>query len=152
MLIAASLLAGVLSGCTKAPAPEPPTAYFPQDNFSQHSPPGEVGSTVAAIPESVGAQAAQAVVVASAPKFQVIAERFNDRPDDMSNFYVIIDPVDRGADRFKVIVKQVLVALAAANGGPTFSASIWDHLSAAQTEVSYRSNPDQFSDELISAS
>lgn len=85
------------------------------------------------------------------PRFQVIAERFNDRPDDLSNFYVVIDQVDPSAEAFKVAVKQVLVALAAANGGPMFSASIWDHVSAAQTEVSYRANPDQFSDELIDA-
>lgn len=85
------------------------------------------------------------------PPFQVIAQRMNDRPDDAISYYVVIDPVDVSFDGFKSAVKQVLQALAHSNGGPVFTAQIWDHLPAAQTEVSHRSNPDLFSQDLFEA-
>lgn len=62
-----------------------------------------------------------------------------------------MQPVDASTDAFKQAVKRVLSAIAANNGGPEFSASIWDDLSGAQTEVSYRSNPDLFSAEMLNA-
>lgn len=85
------------------------------------------------------------------PPFEVIAQRMNDRPDDATSYYVVIGPVDVSFDGFKSAVKQVLQALAYSNGGPVFTAQIWDHLPAAQTEVSHRSNPDLFSQDLFEA-
>lgn len=85
------------------------------------------------------------------PPFQVIAQRMNDRPDDATSYYVVIDPVDVTFDGFKAAIKQVLQALAYTNGGPVFTAQIWDHLPAAQTEVSHRSNPDLFSQDMFDA-
>ncbi len=61
---------------------------------------------------------------------------------------VQIDPV---AAAFKPAVKQVLRSLASINGGSEFSAHIWDEITAAQTEVSYKSAPDLFSNEQYAA-
>jgi len=85
------------------------------------------------------------------PGFEVVAQRNNDRPDAAATYYVVIDPVDPSYDVYKSTVKHVLIALRDNNGGPVFSARIWDHLPAAQTEVSYRSNPDLFSDGMLDA-
>lgn len=60
-------------------------------------------------------------------------------------------PVDPAAPGFKPSVKQVLRALGAINGGPDFTAHIWDEVTAAQTEVSYKSAPDLFSNEQYAA-
>lgn len=85
------------------------------------------------------------------PRYEVVAQRTNDRPDKLVTYYVVIDPVDPHVDAFKMAVKQVVAMLAANNGGPMFSVYIWDQLSAAQTEVSYLSNPDLFSQEVLDA-
>ncbi len=58
----------------------------------------------------------------------------------------VIVPVDPASAAFKPSVKQVLRSLAAINGGPDFTAHIWDEVTAAQTEVSYKSAPDLFTD------
>lgn len=85
------------------------------------------------------------------PRYDVIAQRNYDRPDRTTSYYVSIDPVDPTTDGFKAAVKQILRVLASVNGGPVFSAHIWDHPPAAQTEVGYVSNPDLFSDEMYTA-
>jgi hypothetical protein len=56
----------------------------------------------------------------------------------------VIVPVDPVSASFKPAVKQVLRSLASINGGPEFSAHIWDETTAAQTEVSYKSAPQLF--------
>ena len=58
----------------------------------------------------------------------------------------VMMPVDPATAGFKPAVKQVLRSVASINGGPEFTAHIWDEVTAAQTEVSYRSAPDLFSD------
>lgn len=65
-------------------------------------------------------------------------------PDVVGSF----DPTAAG---FKPAVKQVLKSLALMNGGPDFSAHIWDEATAAQTEVSYKSAPEHFSDHQYAA-
>lgn len=52
--------------------------------------------------------------------------------------------IDPATAAFKPAVKQVLRSLASINGGPEFSAHIWDEITAAQTEVSYKSAPELF--------
>jgi hypothetical protein len=59
--------------------------------------------------------------------------------------------IDPATAAFKPAVKQVLRSLASINGGPDFSAHIWDEVTAAQTEVSYKSAPDLFSNEQYAA-
>lgn len=88
---------------------------------------------------------------AGPPRYSVIAQRANDRPDKMVTYYVEIDPIDPNVDAFKPTVKEILATLAANNGGPMFSAQIWDNLPAAQTEVSFVNNPDIFSEQLLEA-
>lgn len=56
----------------------------------------------------------------------------------------VMVPVDPASPGFKPSVKQVLRSLASINGGPDFTAHIWDEVTAAQTEVSYKSAPDLF--------
>ncbi len=63
----------------------------------------------------------------------------------------VIVPVDPAAPGFKPAVKQVLRSLTSVNGGPEFTAHIWDETTAAQTEVSYKSAPDLFSNEQYAA-
>lgn len=63
----------------------------------------------------------------------------------------VIVPVDPASAAFKPSVKQVLRSLASINGGPDFTAHIWDEVTAAQTEVSYKSAPDLFSNEQYAA-
>jgi hypothetical protein len=63
----------------------------------------------------------------------------------------VMMPVDPAAAGFKPAVKQVLRSVASINGGPDFSAHIWDETTAAQTEVSYKSAPDLFSNEQYAA-
>jgi hypothetical protein len=63
----------------------------------------------------------------------------------------VIVPADPGAAGFKPAVKQVLRSVASINGGPDFSAHIWDETTAAQTEVSYKSAPDLFTNEQYAA-
>ena len=58
----------------------------------------------------------------------------------------VIVPVDPATGAFKPAVRQVLRSLASINGGPEFTAHVWDEVTAAQTEVSYKSAPDLFSD------
>lgn len=85
------------------------------------------------------------------PRFDVIAQRMRDRPDKATTYYVVIDPIDVTTEVFKDTVKAVLSALARIEGGPQFSAHVWDSLTAAQTEVSYKSQPDLFSDDQLTA-
>lgn len=85
------------------------------------------------------------------PPFDVIAQRTRDRPDKATTYYVVIDPIDVTTEIFKDTVKSVFAALASVEGGPQFSAHVWDSLTAAQTEVSYKSQPDLFSDDQIAA-
>lgn len=139
----------LMVGCTRTPPPpvsaalvgEKPVVYKLAPNTQT---PGADGASapapLAATPVSVGT-----------PRYQVIAERLTDRRDGMSSFYVTIDPVDLKSESFKTAVKQVLIALAAINGGPQFSAYIWDSLKAAQTELSHESNPDIFTEDLLRA-
>ncbi len=54
--------------------------------------------------------------------------------------------IDPATAAFKPAVKQVLRSLASINGGPEFTAHVWDEATSAQTEVSYKSAPDLFSD------
>lgn len=108
------------------------------------------------VPGPGDAAASEAAAVPSpnppaVPRYNVIAQRQDDRPDKVVTYYVVIDPVDPTTDSFKAMVKQVIAALSSSNGGPMFSAVIWDRLSAAQTEVSFRSNPDLFSTEMLDA-
>lgn len=63
----------------------------------------------------------------------------------------VIVPADPSSAGFKPAVRQVLRSLGSINGGPEFSAHIWDEVTAAQTEVSYKSAPDLFSDEQYAA-
>ena len=63
----------------------------------------------------------------------------------------VVVPVDPAAPGFKPMVKQVLRSLASVNGGPDFTAHIWDEATAAQTEVSYKSAPDLFTNEQYAA-
>lgn len=63
----------------------------------------------------------------------------------------VMVPIDPAAPGFKPTVKQVLRSLASVNGGPDFTAHIWDEVTAAQTEVSYKSAPDLFSDDQYAA-
>lgn len=63
----------------------------------------------------------------------------------------MIVPVDPVSASFKPAVKQVLRSLASINGGPEFSAHIWDETTAAQTEVSFKSAPDLFTNEQYAA-
>lgn len=63
----------------------------------------------------------------------------------------VMVPVDPASPGFKLSVKQVLRSLASINGGPDFTAHIWDEVTAAQTEVSYKSAPDLFSNEQYAA-
>lgn len=58
----------------------------------------------------------------------------------------VVVPVDPASPGFKPSVKQVLRSLASINGGPDFTAHLWDEVTAAQTEVSYKSAPGLFSD------
>lgn len=58
----------------------------------------------------------------------------------------VMMPVDPATAGFKSAVKQVLRSLASINGGPEFTAHVWDEITAAQTEVSYKSAPDLFSE------
>lgn len=60
-------------------------------------------------------------------------------------------PVDPATSAFKPAVKQVLRSLASINGGPDFTAHVWDEVTAAQTEVSYKSAPDLFTNEQYAA-
>lgn len=141
----------LLSGCTKPPPYEAPSAYFQgaskknMDVYRQA--PAETGGN------GVGATNPAAMQVASAvpPGFEVVAERYRDRPDESATFYVVIDPVDPTSEVFKQGVRKVLTMLATNNNGPVFSAKIFDHRPAVQTEVSYLSNPDLFSQDLSDA-
>lgn len=63
----------------------------------------------------------------------------------------VVVPVDPAAAGFKPAVKQVLRSLASINGGPKFSAHVWDEVTAAQTEVSYKSAPSLFTNEQYAA-
>ncbi len=85
------------------------------------------------------------------PRYDVIAQRTTDRPDDMTTYYVVLDAVDPAIGAFKDAVKQIVRVLASVNRGSDFSAHFWDKLAPAQTEVSHRSNPDLFSQEQYEA-
>lgn len=85
------------------------------------------------------------------PRYSVVAQRTADRPDRLSTFYVVVDPVDTRSDSFKSAIRAILQRLAVENDGPNFSASVFDNLAAAQTEVSYLSNPYVFSDAVLAA-
>ena len=63
----------------------------------------------------------------------------------------VMMPVDPATAGFKPAVKQVLRSLASVNGRPEFTAHIWDEVTAAQTEVSYKSAPDLFTNEQYAA-
>lgn len=128
-------------------------------------------------PAGVSVAAVQIAPVGPVPPYQVIAQRTTDRWDSATTYYVVVgtldlsapaaptsqatesgappvpgsDPVDSASVGYKPAVKQVLRALARANGGAEFSAHIWDEGVAAQTEVSYRATPNLFSDEQYAA-
>lgn len=63
----------------------------------------------------------------------------------------LIVPVDPSTAAFKPAVRQVLRSLAEVNGGPDFTAHVWDEVTAAQTEVSFKSAPDLFSETQYAA-
>lgn len=153
-LLYAVMAAGtvLLAGCAHpAPPQETPAAYFQgavRAGGMSRDMPGQLGDVSSAGP---GSESVASGAMGPVPKFQVVARRINDRADKFVTYYAVIEPVNPGAEAFKTAVKQVLLALAADNGGPAFSASIWDHLPAAQTEVSYRSNPDLFSTQMLKA-
>lgn len=78
------------------------------------------------------APTAPATAVAPAlpvPPFSVVREA-STRRDGRPSFYVVIDPVDLGADAFKQTVKGAIQGLAADNG-PDFSARIFDNEATA---------------------
>lgn len=128
-------------------------------------------------PAGVSVAAAQIAPVGPVPPYQVIAQRTTDRWDSATTYYVVVGnvdlstraaptvqaaaaggpampasgPVEAAAIGFKPAVKQVLRALAEANGGAEFSAHIWDENVAAQTDVSYRATPNLFSDRQYAA-
>lgn len=146
------LFAVLLVGCARpAPPPEVPVAFFQgavkAGGFSRDVQ-GQLGDAGPIVPDT---ESLTSVPLGPVPKFDVVARRSNDRPDKLVTYYAVIEPVNPGAEAFKLAVKQVLLALAADNGGPVFSASIWDQLPAAQTEVSFRSNPDLFSTQMLKA-
>lgn len=137
-----------------------PVKLNKQSPVDAHQSPGGVNRTPGVNQTANGVGPAGAAVDLTAvpqpptglvPPFQVIAQRMNDRPDEATSYYVVIDPVDVTFDGFKVAIKQILQALAYTHGGPVFTAQIWDHLPAAQTEVSHRSNPDLFSRDMFEA-
>lgn len=149
-VLVVALVSFALAACGRTPAPEQSVAYFQGATKAQQVPlgmPEEIGGGAGQLPEV----AVSPVPIGPTPKFEVIAQRTNDRPDDLVTYYVVIDPVVPGNDAFKLAVKQVLGVLTVDNGGPAFSARIFDHGSAAQTEVGYRTNPGLFSDELFRA-
>ncbi|MDR3665107.1 MAG: hypothetical protein P4L86_32770 [Mycobacterium sp.] len=73
--------------------------------------------------------------------YHIIAKTTDERSDDKATYYVVIDPVDLSNDGFKQSVKLVVLAVAKTNGGPGFSADIYDDAATAQAEYSYVSNP-----------
>lgn len=153
-MVAALLTAVLTAACNSTPPPLQ-AAVYAGPNKDHKLTPGHVNQTSNGA-DSPDAAANIATPTAEAPvgpvpRFDVVAQRANDRPDEMTTYYVVIDPVDPTYDGFKGAVKHVLIALRDNNGGPVFSARIWDHLPAAQTEVSYRSNPDLFSDDMLAA-
>jgi hypothetical protein len=152
-MVAALLSTAALSACNSPPPPLQAAVYAGPNTDRKLGPverdltSNSGGSTGAVANVTTAAQAPAGPV----PRFDVVAQRTNDRPDDMTTYYVVIDPVDSSYDGFKLAVKNVLIVLRDNNGGPVFSARIWDHLPAAQTEVSFRSNPDLFSEDMMSA-
>lgn len=153
VMVAAMFCIAVLSACNSPPPPLQAAVYAGPNTDRKMNPveldltsngagsPGAVANVTTAAPAPAG----------PVPRFEVVAQRTNDRPDDMTTYYIVIDPVDPSYDGFKLTVKNVLIALRDNNGGPVFSARIWDHPSATQTEVSFRSNPDLFSEDMMSA-
>ncbi len=147
----AALLCFGVSACSSPPPPLQAAVYAEADrrlspvdldrNSNGSESPGAVANitTTAQVPAG------------PVPRFEVVAQRTNDRPDEVTTYYVAIDPVDPSYDGFKLAVRNVLIALRRNNGGPVFSARIWDHLPAVQTEVSFRSNPDLFSEDMMAA-
>ena len=84
------------------------------------------------------------------PAYEIIAKRW-DRTEKKNSYYVVIAPVDLNTENFKEVVRSVFRVLAQENGGPLFTAHVWTLKSAAQTELSYASQPYTFSDDLFSA-
>jgi hypothetical protein len=90
-------------------------------------------------------------VAPAGPNFDVVARQIDHRTDRTATYYAVVDPIDPRTDAFKLTVKRVLNALVATNGGPKFSATIWDNRSAADTEVTFHNNPELFTDEMVRA-
>lgn len=79
---------------------------------------------------------AQATPQAATPSYKVVATTTSQRFDHKPDYYVVIDPVDLSNDSFKQNVKLVIQAVAKTNGGPDFSASVYDDEAVANTAYS----------------
>jgi len=77
----------------------------------------------------------------AAPHYEIVGKDANERFDHEPIYYVVIEPVNLSNDSFKKRVKLVLQAIAKTNGGPDFSANIFDDEAAAKTEYSHRTHP-----------
>ena len=75
------------------------------------------------------------------PNYRQIQRNVSDRRDGKYSYYVVIDPVDLSNDGFKQNVKLVLQAIAKDNGGPNFSARIFDDEAVANNYLSDKSDP-----------
>ena len=138
----------------QGPGAEPPAAPAPPA-------PGPPAAPVDEVPEAPAGEALEAPVgdppamipspPIPLPHYDVIAERANDRPDDMKTFYIVMDAVDPATDGFKDAVKHILRVVSSVNRGEDFSALVWDDILAAQTEAAYRSAPDMFTDVQLDA-
>ena len=154
LVIGAVLLGAATLPACGSPPPAVQAAVYAGPNTNFKLSPPLIDQTANSV-ESPGAAAAVTTAVqvpaGPVPRFEVVAQRTNDRPDEATTYYVVIDPIDASNDGFKIAVKNVLFALRDNNGGPVFSARIFDNLPAVQTEVSFRSNPDLFSEDMMSA-
>jgi hypothetical protein len=75
------------------------------------------------------------------PNYKQIQRNVSDRKDGKYSYYVVIDPVDLSNDGFKQNVKVVLQEIAKDNGGPDFSARVFDDEAVAKTYLSDKTDP-----------
>ena len=74
------------------------------------------------------------------PKYSVVGQS-DKRFDGEPVYFMVIDPVDSSTDGFKQDVKLVLQAVADTDGGPDFSARIFDDEAIANEALSQEMNP-----------
>jgi hypothetical protein len=77
----------------------------------------------------------------STPNYKIVAEAPDRRFDHKDTYYAATGPVDLSNDGFKRDVKLVLRAVARSNGGPNFSANVYDDETVAKTADTQDNGP-----------